>query len=96
MGVLSDNDSKLLGMVTDIVSSERSSPIQASRIMGLIQQEIAKARRSERLEVALDNYRGQTFSESTDYKSKFDKFVRNNEIRIEQLTLKEHKEQSNA
>ena len=64
MGILSDNDSKLLGMVTDIVSSGRSSPIQASRIMELIQQEIVKARRSERLEVALDNYRGQTFSKS--------------------------------
>lgn len=48
------------------------------------------ARLSERKEIALDNYQGQTFSDSTNWHGKFDKFVENNEKRITILT-----EQSN-
>lgn len=43
----------------------------------------------ERNEVALDNYRGHTFWESTNYKGKFEKFMQNNERRIEALIKKE-------
>jgi hypothetical protein len=51
-----------------------------------IQSLINEARANERQEVALDNYKGQTFSSSTNYKGKWDKFVRNNEAVIKQLT----------
>jgi len=51
-----------------------------------VEAKIAEARLDERKQVALDNYRGQTFSESTDWKGKFDKFVENNERRIANLT----------
>lgn len=48
-------------------------------------QAVLSARLEERKAVALDNYRGQTFSESTNYRGKFDKFIRNNERRIAEL-----------
>lgn len=50
-----------------------------------INNELLRARISERKEVALNNYRGKTFSDSTNYKAKFDKFVTNNEKRIAKL-----------
>lgn len=46
---------------------------------------LVAARLNERKELALDTYRGQTFSESTNWQAKFDKFVRNNEYRIAEL-----------
>ena len=46
---------------------------------------ITKARIDERNEVALDNYRGHTFSDSTNYEAKFAKFIDNNEKRLSQL-----------
>jgi hypothetical protein len=42
-------------------------------------------RLAEREEVALDNYHGHTFSDSTNWQGKFDKFIKNNEKRITAL-----------
>jgi len=50
-------------------------------------------RLNERIEVALDNYRGHTFSDSTDYKGKFEKFTENNEKRLAQLSDTKAKEE---
>ena len=47
--------------------------------------ELAQARLAERQNVALDNYYGHTFSDSTNWKGKFDKFINNNEARIAAL-----------
>jgi hypothetical protein len=49
-------------------------------------QMLKEARLNERKEVALDNYRGHTFSENTNYEGRFQKFITNNEKRISQLT----------
>ena len=46
---------------------------------------ITEARLDERNELALDNYRGQTFSDSTNYEAKFAKFIDNNNKRISRL-----------
>lgn len=35
--------------------------------------------------MALDNYRGHTFSDNTNYEAKFAKFIANNEKRIQGL-----------
>lgn len=51
----------------------------------LLTSEKNKARIDERNEVALDNYRGHTFSDSTNYGAKFAKFIDNNEKRLAQL-----------
>lgn len=53
---------------------------------------IVEARLNERKDIALDNYYGHTFSNSTDWKAKFDKFIRNNEFRIKELQSKKIKE----
>lgn len=58
---------------------------QDDKLVRSIRQYAAKARLDERKRVALDNYQGQTFSDATNYKYKFDKFVDNNERRIKQL-----------
>lgn len=55
-------------------------------IADLLEAKVAEARLDERKQVALDNYRGQTFSEDTNYQGKFEKFVDNNEKRIAHLT----------
>jgi len=49
-------------------------------------QMLKEARLQERKEVALDNYRGQTFSDSTNWHGKFDKFVENNERALAALS----------
>ena len=51
-----------------------------------LEAKTAEARLNERKQVALDNYHGHTFSEATNYKGKFDKFIENNERRIAHLT----------
>lgn len=56
------------------------------RLLQLIHSYTEAARLNERKQVALDNYRGQTFSEDTNYQGKFEKFVRNNELVIARLT----------
>jgi len=43
------------------------------------------ARLDELNAVALDNYRGQTFSDSTNWKGKLQKFIDNNERRLRHL-----------
>ena len=53
-----------------------------------ITEQTRLARISERNEIALDNYRGQTFSDSTNWKGKFEKFIENNERRLAQLAPK--------
>lgn len=53
---------------------------------------ILRGKIEERREVALDSYRGQTFSDSTNYKGKFEKFIRNNERRIAALEAQLSKE----
>lgn len=50
---------------------------------------VLEARIEERTQVQLDNYKGQTFSESTNYQAKFEKFIRNNERRLERLKAQE-------
>lgn len=52
----------------------------------LLQKRELMARLKERKTVALDNYHGQTFSDGTNYFGKFEKFMRNNERRITELT----------
>ena len=44
-----------------------------------------EARINERNKIALDNYRGKTFSESTNWQAKFGYFVEGNERRIAEL-----------
>lgn len=55
-------------------------------------QQMLEARIDERKQVALDNYHGQTFSDSTNYKDKFDKFIENNERRLETLKQQQSKQ----
>jgi hypothetical protein len=59
------------------------------RIVG---RQLNRARLAECETTALDNYQGQTFSKSTNYKGKWEKFVRNNEKRIDQLKRKTNDE----
>ena len=57
------------------------------------------ARIKELKEAARDHYHGHTFSDLTDYKGKFQKFIDNNEYRIKYLeSLKEnrHEHQKNS
>lgn len=54
-------------------------------LYGFIKARELAARYDERKAVALDNYHGHTFSDATDYKGKFDKFIDNNEKRIADL-----------
>lgn len=56
------------------------------------QQIALAARLDERKQVALDNYHGHTFSDATNYKGKFDKFIENNERRIKTLKQAQNKE----
>lgn len=51
----------------------------------LLELELQKAKLEERNSIALDNYRGHTFSESTDWKGKYQKFIDNNERRLKAL-----------
>ena len=44
-----------------------------------------EARINERNKIALDNYRGETFSESTNWQAKFEYFMDSNERRIAEL-----------
>lgn len=55
------------------------------RIEALLKQAELHGRIDERNEVALDNYRGHTFSDNTNYEAKFAKFIANNEKRIQGL-----------
>ena len=57
-------------------------------IISQIEIEKLRARIDERKNVALDNYNGHTFSDSTNYRGKFDKFTENNEKAIVHLTEK--------
>lgn len=54
-------------------------------LIQLILQDRERVRIDERNTVALDNYRGHTFSKSTDWEGKYNKFITNNENRIAQL-----------
>jgi hypothetical protein len=56
-----------------------------SALLTLIHDRELRARLDERNSVALDNYRGHTFSDSTDWKGKYDKFIKNNERRLKAL-----------
>lgn len=58
----------------------------------MVAKEVAAARLDERKQIALDNYHGHTFSDSTNWKGKFEKFIDNNERRIAQLTLRDGEE----
>lgn len=58
-------------MISDIESLIRSLTNEAE----------LRGRQDERTQVALDNYWGKTFSDSTNYSLKFDKFIKNNEKR---------------
>ena len=53
-----------------------------------------RGRIDERKAVALDNYQGQTFSDSTNWEGKFRKFIDNNERRLRQLSQSEKGERS--
>lgn len=65
--------------------SDKCFEQQVKNVAALIQQESTKARIDECKELALDHYLGKTFSESTNYQAKFEKFIRDNERRISQL-----------
>lgn len=56
------------------------------QIEDFYRNQILEARIDERNEVALDNYRGHTFSDSTNYEGKFAKFIANNENRLKDMT----------
>ena len=47
---------------------------------------LLESRIDEHQALALDHYVGHTFSENTDYKDKFEKFVENNERMIKKLS----------
>lgn len=78
------------------VESRESRSDDLDDMMKLIgaatQRAAVMARIDERKQVALDNYRGQTFSDSTNWRGKFDKFINNNEGRIVQLQALADKE----
>lgn len=59
---------------------------ELDKLEALIQQETVIARLAERNQVALDNYRGHTFGETTNWEGKFAKFISNNENRLAQLS----------
>lgn len=50
-----------------------------------VQRLFAAERLDERNQVALDNYDGHTFGTETDWRTKFDKFIRGNNARIASL-----------
>lgn len=56
-----------------------------------IQRYTDAARLAERNMIALDNYRGHTFSDSTDWKAKYQKFIDTNERRIAQLKARQER-----
>jgi hypothetical protein len=62
------------------------SPLQQECLSAYLEARERAARYSERKRVALDNYQGQTFSDSTNWHGKFEKFIENNERRLRQLT----------
>lgn len=47
---------------------------------------VLEGRIRERKQIALDNYHGHTFSDSTNWQGKFQKFIDNNEKRLAALT----------
>ncbi len=84
-------------LLTDLVYAAKSGYNQmygnqedVDKAKAQIQKRLAEveisARLDERKEVALDNYRGHTFSDGTNWRGKFDKFILNNDKRIAQLT----------
>lgn len=62
-------------------------------LYGLITQEAERHADQRELSVrknlALDHYRGKTFSDSTNYRAKFDRFINSNESRIVELKAKQ-------
>lgn len=70
---------------SDMEQVDRYWPLIEAYVQQEVDKAIREARIDERKHVALDNYKGQTFSEATNYKAKFDKFIENNEKRIKQL-----------
>lgn len=66
-------------------SADRTLEEVTSHISQAIKQAELRGRLSERKAVAFDNYHGHTFSNSTNYKGKFEKFASNNDKRIEHL-----------
>lgn len=80
-------DDELRKYVESRVREWLGEPVLAveDELMALISQQRTEAAIHERNEVALDNYRGHTFSDSTDWRGKFDKFIKNNEKRLKQL-----------
>lgn len=62
-----------------------------SALTALILEKQQEARLVERKEIALDNYQGQTFSDSTNWEGKFQKFIDNNEKRIKSLKAQQEK-----
>lgn len=69
--------------------------IDYDRLEGIVVRHTKEAERRARIDernsVALDNYRGHTFSATTDWKGKFQKFIDNNEKRLADLSSKAQK-----
>lgn len=70
-------------------SNGKQAKKDTAYIISLLTSATEKAVRAaildERREIALDNYHGHTFSDSTDYRGKFAKFIENNERCIAKL-----------
>jgi hypothetical protein len=80
----------ILPEVTEHTRASMAKVIANSFAKALHEAEVS-ARIDERKRIALDNYHGHTFSDSTNYKGKFDKFVEGNERRISTLTTEKEK-----
>lgn len=79
------------GMYADLDNKTVNWPLLFSEVREYIlahylpKDAVREAKIRERKEIALDNYQGQTFSESTNWEGKFQKFIDNNEKRLKQL-----------
>lgn len=55
-------------------------------LTALLTEAVTRGKLQAHKEFALDNYHGHTFSDSTDWQAKYDKFIQNNERRIKELS----------
>lgn len=74
----------LVGSPSNITLEETLQLITADR-----ERVALEARINERNKIALDNYRGKTVSESTNWQAKFEYFVDSNEKHITELKAKQ-------
>lgn len=72
--------------IEEVLDYPTLKPHILDKLVMLIEAEKLKARLDERNQIALDNYYGKTISNETDWRAKFDYFIKGNDRRIWSLT----------